>query len=72
MTLEKIFGSIGEKKGRIIEPAFTNDVEFVIISELTSLLGRRDYKHFADTMNLVLEGEKVSRQTLKIRTWTDR
>lgn len=66
MSLEKIFGSIDERRAHIIEPAFTNDVHFVIISELTAFLGGRDYKQFADTMNLVLEGEKVSRQTLKL------
>lgn len=66
MSLEKIFGSIDEKKKYIIEPAFTNNVRFVFISELASVLGRRDYKQFADTMNLVLEGERVTRQTLKL------
>jgi len=67
MTLEKIFGSIDEKKRRIIEPAFTNDVHFVIVSELTALLGQRDaMRQFANTMNLVLENEKVVRQILKL------
>lgn len=67
MTLEKIFGSIDEKKSRIIEPAFTNDVHFVVVSELTALLGQRDaMKQFANTMNPVLENERVHRQTLKL------
>lgn len=67
MTLEKIFGSIDEKKSRVIEPAFTNDVHFVVVSELTALLGQRDaMKQFANTMNPVLENEKVHRQTLKL------
>jgi len=38
----------------------------VVISELAAFLGRRDYKQFADTMNPVLECEKVARQTLKL------
>ena len=42
MTLEKMFGSIDEKKIHIIPPAFTNDTYFVTISELTALLGQRD------------------------------
>lgn len=67
MTLEKIFGSIGEKKKHIIDPAFTNDVHFVVISELTSLLGQRDsMRQFMNVMNVVLEGEKVTRQMLKL------
>lgn len=67
MTLEKIFGSIDEKKKHIIEPAFTNDVHFVVISELTSLLGQREImRQFVNLMNAVLEGEKVTRQTLKL------
>jgi hypothetical protein len=64
MTLEKIFGSLDLKGNRIILPAFTNDVHFVVISELTSMLGGRDMKVFADTMNQVLEGEKINRQTI--------
>jgi len=67
MSLEKIFGSIDEKKKHIIEPAFTRDVNFVVISELTALLGQRDaMKQFVNVMNVVLEGEKVTRQILKL------
>jgi hypothetical protein len=67
MTLEKMFGSIDEKKIHIIPPAFTNDTYFVTISELTALLGQRDaMRQLANTMNLVLEGERVARQTLKL------
>lgn len=67
MSLEKIFGSIDEKRKHIIDPAFTNDAYFIVISELTSLLGQRDaMKQFANVMNIVLEGEKVSRQILKL------
>jgi hypothetical protein len=67
MTLEKMFGSIDEKKIHIIPPAFTNDTYFVTISELTALLGQRDaMRQFANTMNLVLENERVARQTLKL------
>lgn len=67
MTPEKIFGSIDEKKRHIIEPAFTNDVHFVVVSELTSLLGQQDFmRNFVNLMNAVLENEKVSRQTLKL------
>jgi len=67
MSLEKIFGSIDEKRKHIIDPAFTSNVCFVIISELTALLGRGDtMKHFADTMNYVLEGERTERRTLKL------
>jgi len=67
MSLEKIFGSIDEGRKHIVYPAFTNDVHFIVISELTALLGQRDaMKQFANTMNIVLEGEKVSRQILKL------
>ena len=67
MTLERIFGSIDEKKRHIIEPAFTNNVHFVIISELTTLLGQRDaMKQIVNTMNVILEREKVTRQILKL------
>lgn len=67
MTLERIFGSIDEKKKHIIEPAFTNDISFVIISELTALLGQRQaMRQFVNIMNAVLEGEKVTRQILKL------
>jgi len=67
MSLEKIFGSIDEKRKHIIDPAFTGDVYFIVISELTALLGQRDaMKQFANVMNLVLEGEKVTRQILKL------
>jgi hypothetical protein len=67
MTLEKIFGSISERKKHILDPAFTNDVYFVVISELTALLGQRDaMRQFSNVMNVVLEGEKVSRQILKL------
>jgi hypothetical protein len=41
MTQEKIFGSVDEKRKLIIQPAFT-DSHFVLISELTSVLGQRD------------------------------
>lgn len=67
MSLEKTFGSIDEKKKHIIDPAFTNDVHFIVISELTALLGQRDaMRQFSNVMNVVLEGEKVSRQILKL------
>jgi hypothetical protein len=67
MTQERIYGSISEKKKDIILPAFTNDVHFAIISEMTSLFGQRDsMKNFTNTMNLVLEGETVTRQILKM------
>ena len=67
MSLEKIFGSINEKKKHIIEPAFTSDVHFIVISELTTLLGQREaMKQFTNVMNIVLEGEKVTRQLSKL------
>jgi hypothetical protein len=67
LTHEKIFGSIDENKTHIAKPAFTNDVHFVVVSELTSLLGQHDFmRHCVNLMNGVLEGEKVSRQTLKL------
>jgi len=67
MTLEKIFGSIDEKKRHIIEPAFTHDVKFVIISELSAVLGQREgMRQFVNVMNAVLENEKVTRQMLKL------
>jgi hypothetical protein len=67
LTHEKIFGSIDEKKRHIAKPTFTNDVHFVVVSELTSLLGQHDFmRHCVNLMNGVLEGEKVSRQTLKL------
>jgi hypothetical protein len=67
LTHEKIFGSIHEQRNRIIKPAFTNDVNFVFISELTSMLGQREFmRHSVNLMNGVLEGEKVSRQTLML------
>ncbi|MCW4031193.1 MAG: hypothetical protein NWE80_02385 [Candidatus Bathyarchaeota archaeon] len=67
MTQEKIFGSIDEKRRLIIQPAFTNDIHFVLIPELTSVLGQRDsMRQFVNIMNAVLENERVSRQTLKL------
>lgn len=67
MTLEKIFGSIDEKRKHIIDPAFTTDIHFVTISELTSLIGQREaMRQFANVMNIVLEGERVTRQILKL------
>ncbi|MBN1357299.1 hypothetical protein JW988_00865 [Candidatus Bathyarchaeota archaeon] len=67
MTFEKIFGSINEKTGFTVPPVFTNEVKFVKIPELTTVLGQRDsMKQFANTLNLVLEGERISRQTLKL------
>lgn len=67
MSLEKIFGSIDEKRKHIINPAFTNNIHFVIISELTSLIGQREaMKQFTNVMNIVLEGERVTRQILKL------
>ncbi len=67
MTVEGIFGSFDEKRKHIIEPAFTNDIKFVIVSELTSLLGQENaMRQFVNIMNAVLENEKVSRQTLKL------
>jgi hypothetical protein len=65
MSVEKIFGSIDETKKHIIPPAFTN-VHFVVISELTTLLGQRDtMRQFVNVMNVAQEGEKVNRQILK-------
>jgi hypothetical protein len=67
LTHEKIFGSIDEKKKHIAQPAFTNDVHFIMVSELASLLGQHDFmKHCVNLMNGVLESEKISRQTLKL------
>ena len=66
MTLAKIFGSIDPKGKKIILPAFTNDIHFVLISELAAMLGGRDMKEFADTMNQVLEGERINRQTVSL------
>lgn len=67
MTQEKIFGSIDEKKRHIIQPAFTNDVKFVLVSELSSLLGQHDaMRQFVNLSNAVLENERISRQTLKL------
>jgi hypothetical protein len=67
MTQEKIFGSIDEKKKHIIQPAFTNDVKFVFVSELSSLLGQHDsMRQFVNLSNAVLENERISRQTLKL------
>ena len=67
MTFEKIFGSINEKTGHTVPPVFTNRVKFVKVPELTTVLGQRDsMKQFANTLNLVLEGERVSRQMLKL------
>jgi hypothetical protein len=66
MTLQKIFGSIDPKQRSIVLPAFTNNVYFVLISELTALLGQKDMKEFANVMNQVLEGEQVNRQTLTL------
>ena len=67
MTLEKIFGSINERMKHIIQPAFTNDVKFVFVSELSSLLGQSDsMRQFVNLLNAVLESEKISRQTLKL------
>jgi hypothetical protein len=66
MTLAKIFGSIDPKGKKIILPAFTNDIHFVLISELAAMLGGRDIKEFADTMNQVLEGERINRQTVSL------
>lgn len=67
MTLEKIFGSIDERRKHIIDPTFTNDIHFVTISELTSLIGQREaMKQFTNVMNIVLEGKRVTRQILKL------
>jgi len=71
MTLQKIFGSIDPKTRRIVLPAFTNNVHFVSISELTALLGQRDMKEFSNVMNQVLEGEEVHRQTITLGTSND-
>lgn len=67
MTFEKIFGSINEKTGFMVPPVFTNKVKFVIMPEMTTVLGQKEsMKQVANTLNLVLEGERVVRQTLKL------
>lgn len=71
MTYAKIFGSIDPKGKKIIPPAFTKDVYFMLVSELAAMLGGRDMKEFADTMNQVLEGERINRQTISLGYGSD-
>jgi len=67
MTLERIFGSIDKRKLHITAPTFTSDIYFVVISELSALLGQRDgMRQFVNVMNAVLENEKVTRQMLML------
>ena len=67
MTVQKIFGSVDAKHNKIVLPAFTKDVRFVIVSELTALLGQKEaMREFVNVMNQVLEGQGVYRQTISL------
>jgi len=65
MSRECIFGST-DKYGNPIKPAFVNKA-FVIITELLSFLGSAlAMRDIVTTMNVAMEGQKVTRRLLKL------
>jgi hypothetical protein len=63
-TPETLFGSINEKN-EINYPLFTN-VRIVKISELSTFVTGRHCGEIVNSMNKILEGERVERQLLKL------
>jgi hypothetical protein len=63
-THETLFGSINEKN-EINYPLFTN-VRIVKISELSTFVTGRHCGEIVNSMNKILEGERVERQLLKL------
>jgi len=65
MSRESIFGSV-DKHGNPIRPAFA-DKAFVLITELLSFLGSGwTMRDLASTMNVAMEGQRVTRHLLKL------
>jgi len=65
MSPQMIFGSLSEDRKYIVRPAFAGK-RFALITELLSFIGSGNtMKDIVNTMNKVMEGERVTRQLLK-------
>lgn len=70
MSRESIFGST-DKNGNPIKPAFAGK-SFIILTELTAFLGSGwNMKDMANTLNVVMESQPVSRRLLKLAQTED-